>query len=276
MSSPHLPLHQWSSRHATIATLVVAGICAVTIGFVAVTGLDGTTPTFAVYRESVTVTASDGVRIVGVLRRPATDTATRYPVVVLLHDTGDDRTAWTDVESFFLSEGYATLTIDRRGHGGSTTRVVAGETHTYVPSGSLEDEMLDLTAVFAWIGGRTDIRTEDVRLIGAGSAATLAYRASGTYSQLVSTVSLDPTLGPGAVESSSTTPFVRPKTVFVVSGRDDAVARSLFDRIDDPRQLRTYRTDVRGIALLRSAAIRSDVITWLHGLTVETTDGATP
>jgi dienelactone hydrolase len=64
----------------------------------------------------LTLTTEDGVRIAATLYEPKAESP---PGLILLHELGADRSAWTPFAVQARREGYMSIAIDMRGHGAS-------------------------------------------------------------------------------------------------------------------------------------------------------------
>ena len=73
--------------------------------------------TSATSRTDVTITASDGAKLVATLVEPAT--AGKYPAVLMLHGLGATRTQVLPLADQLAAAGYVVLAPDARGHGDS-------------------------------------------------------------------------------------------------------------------------------------------------------------
>jgi len=65
------------------------------------------------------IAATDGFTLRAVLSYPKTKGQKEFKTVVLLHSLGYTSTWWGDLPAKLAEKGYAVLTIDLRGHGGS-------------------------------------------------------------------------------------------------------------------------------------------------------------
>ncbi len=66
--------------------------------------------------QDLTLTTSDGLDVY--YRHHPGDG--KHPAVIFLHGLTGNRTAWEEFEQFFAAQGYATYSMDLRGHGRST------------------------------------------------------------------------------------------------------------------------------------------------------------
>jgi predicted acyl esterase len=126
--------------------LVVAIVC---------TGA-ATAPGFA--RADHTLVMGDGVPLAATFYTPdGTPPQGGWPGVLLLHGLGGDRTQVNPLaEQFLAPYGYAVLTVDARGHGGSGGRSTL--------SGSRE--IADYAAALAWLRARPGVSDQRIGAIG--------------------------------------------------------------------------------------------------------------
>jgi pimeloyl-ACP methyl ester carboxylesterase len=106
------------------------------------------------------LTSSDGITLAATFRPGRSD---RSPGVLLLHGVGASRAATAANAAWLASLGYATLTLDFRGHGQSTT--------TRRSFGLYEAR--DAAAGLAWLKGRQPGSSVAAIGISLGGAATL-------------------------------------------------------------------------------------------------------
>ena len=141
-----------------------------------VTGLrwheTGRPPTFApldlIRREEVSYPGGGEVTIAGTLYFPKG--AAPYPAVILRGGSGPtDRTNFDYMARFFVEEGFAVLTSDKRGVGASTGNF---ETATY------RDFADDVFAGLRFLQGRKDIRRGAIGMWGHSEGAWIAPMAA--------------------------------------------------------------------------------------------------
>lgn len=111
----------------------------------------------------IRLTTDDDVSIAGTFRPGRHD---RAPAVLLLHGIGASRQATAGNAAWLAGLGYATLTIDFRGHGQSDT---TARTFGY-------DEARDALAAFRWLRARQGGARIAVLGISLGGAASLIGR----------------------------------------------------------------------------------------------------
>ena len=72
-----------------------------------------------VVKKDIKIAAKDGFSIKAVLTTPKVKGQNDYKTVVLLHSLGYNSEWWGDLPDKLIQNGYAVLTVDLRGHGGS-------------------------------------------------------------------------------------------------------------------------------------------------------------
>lgn len=110
--------------------------------------------------QDITIKTQDGLSIAGTFRPGHTD---HSPAVLLLHGVGASRSATAPNAIWLASLGYATLTIDFRGHGQSD---MAARTFGL-------NEAMDARAAFAWLKRQQHDARIGVIGISLGGAASL-------------------------------------------------------------------------------------------------------
>jgi len=215
---------------------------------------------------TVSTRAADGVELFGTLLVPELDDdVDDYPVIIFVHDDGQDRTEWRDADlARYLDVGFGVIVYDRRGYGESTHRAGGNSAGTVEPTGAVEDEVQDVIALASWIGTRDDVRNEVVGIVGSGSGATLAFLAQGKLDRVVAAVALSPigTDDPRTLAATSLT-FRPAQVLFITNDSDDAYARQLFDRTANPREIEQVAGTTHGSAFLRDDDVSRVALDWL-------------
>ena len=124
--------------------------------------------------QPVTLTTEDGWSLAA-LYQPATDA--ENPTVILLHDLGKNKEAFTSFEKALTKEGIGYLALDLRGHGQSTGK---GEYKTFAREGEnnpFNQMVKDGQAAVAFLETKK-VPLENIRLLGAGLGANVAVKAS--------------------------------------------------------------------------------------------------
>lgn len=114
--------------------------------------------------RAVTFPSLDGTTLAGEFFEASSRPA---PGVVLVHMLSRTKSDWSAVADRLQEAGITALTIDLRGHGGSSGSAQA-----------LPEMVQDVRAAVQWLAGRPGIRPESVGLVGASLGASLSLLAS--------------------------------------------------------------------------------------------------
>jgi len=114
------------------------------------------------------------------------------PAALLLHGYGEDRSVWADLVTRLLSEGWAVMTLDLRGHGQSMIRnsrpIEASESWRSDP----QQFPQDLIPALDWLKTQERIDSNRLAVIGSDVGANLALVASGRFSEVGTSVAINP------------------------------------------------------------------------------------
>lgn len=132
--------------------------------------------------REVAINAPDELALVGTLNTDGTGTP--QPGVLLLHMLGGKRSDWDETGFIALlnEAGYATLTLDLRGHGDSRAEVNWG---------SAEE---DINVVWEWFISQPEIDPANSMIIGASIGSNLALRTTASQPTVKAAVLLSPGL----------------------------------------------------------------------------------
>lgn len=78
-------------------------------------------------KKNIALAASDGFNLKATLTYPKIKGKREYKTVILIHSLGTNSGWWGELPSILLKNGYATLAIDLRGHGGSVYNARLGK-----------------------------------------------------------------------------------------------------------------------------------------------------
>ena len=122
--------------------------------------------------QAVTLETSDGWSLSGVYQTPTEE----HRTVILLHDLGKDKTAFTKFAASLASAGYGYLAFDFRGHGQSINQ---GEYASFAREG-LDNEFnkmpRDVEAAVSFLQ-KKGISLDNMVLLGAGLGANVAAKS---------------------------------------------------------------------------------------------------
>ena len=128
----------------------------------------------------VTFTSTDGTTLAGeffeAFNRPA-------PGVVLVHMLARNKSDWRELPDRIRDAGITALTIDLRGHGGSSGS-----------AGDVSAMIQDVRAAARWLASRANVRPDAIAIVGASLGASLALHAAIDLPQVRAIGLLSPSL----------------------------------------------------------------------------------
>ncbi len=206
--------------------------------------------------ESVTLQTVDQVKLVGDWYRPAGDKTTKVPAVLLLHGFGQDRELWHDfIRSHLLPAGFGALSLDLRGHGGSTTQGTASISAD--PSWRADPKQFpaDIEPALQWLKSRADVDENRIAVIGCDLGGDLAFIASGKYEEVRAAVVIS-----GDAENSkrlaSAVRDFQPHSILYITAQGDSPAaesaRQLEKLTGSPVRVQVFEnSQARGAVILK-------------------------
>jgi len=184
--------------------------------------------------QRIELEASDGLILVG-LYYALPDPHTPAPAILLMHHGGSQKESWIDFIPDLLAAGYATLTIDLRGH---------GET-----DGTFDAELAqdDAHRWLAWLREQPGVDPERVNIVGASMGGDVGLPVYAADEALASMVSLSPALEFEGINTNDAVAALGDRPIFLVAGQGavaeaDAV-RTLMQTSEGNVQARLYNND---------------------------------
>jgi pimeloyl-ACP methyl ester carboxylesterase len=172
-------------------------------------------------QRPVTFLSEDSVHLRGMYWEPRDE---RAITLVLLHDSGTDRTSWEPFVPVFRTRGWGVLTFDLRGHGESVRQDMRTDLLTPQDAdlSSPFNYPHDVRAAIAFAGRQAKADPAKVAIIGAGLGADLAYAAAGRGWGSGSTVcvSLDESRGRSLAGAGA----FAPRSIYMLYGAGDTVS----------------------------------------------------
>lgn len=154
----------------------------------------------------ITLTTSDGVA----LSADALGTGTIG--IVLLHEKGRDREAWTNFPERLAAKGMQVLNVDLRGHGASA--------HGQEPAQEDYVKMTaDVNAAVTWLAAHGATR---ISVVGAKLGANLAVVEAVDDKRVSDIVLLSPSMSVAGVNATQAITQLGGRQVLVVTAADDA------------------------------------------------------
>jgi dienelactone hydrolase len=227
------------------------------------------TPGTAVSGQGVLLNTTDQVKLAGDWYSPGGSDA-KLPAVLLVHGFGQDRRQWDSfVRDRLLPAGFAALTLDLRGHGGSKEK--AGVPLTAAVSWGSDPKQfpLDISAAIQWLKARNDVDVNRIAMIGCELGADLAFLASGKYEEVRSAIVISGDAGNAGVLSNAIPDFQPHSILFIATqGDSQAVssARAFEKQTGFPVRVQIYEnSEARGVKILKDIPEASGlVIDWLQ------------
>jgi pimeloyl-ACP methyl ester carboxylesterase len=182
--------------------------------------------------RAVSLRTSDGVTLAGSLyeatRRPA-------PAVILLHMLTRTREDWDQLGQRMSDAGVHVLTIDFRGHGGSSG----------VPD--VTRFVLDAQAARIFLSGRTDLGVSAVGIAGASVGANVAILVAVADPTIRSLALLSPSLDYRSLRTEGPMQKYGERPALLLAGTDDPYA------LRSVRALAAAGTGIREMRMLDNA-----------------------
>lgn len=210
--------------------------------------------------QEVTFPSLDGVPVSALFG--VVDQSRPCPVVILIHDLGDDKNAWLSSTSLLielLERGYMAVAIDLRGQGGTPLP----DNRQVLLLEDLENGFLDVQAALNWLPRQPGADMDRIGLIGSGSGGNIAYVSSGIYPQRIKTaVSLsaglweNETLQP-VIVGAGLQPFGPRSILFMVGGQDvlsSADGTIVLSYVDFARGLAAVTSDPKSLLIFGNSA----------------------
>jgi pimeloyl-ACP methyl ester carboxylesterase len=194
----------------------------------------------------------------------------KSPAVLLVHGFGENRHTWDPfIQSYLLPKGFGVLSLDLRGHGGSTLK--GSETVQAQPNWTSEPNQfpVDIAVAVSWLKSKQGIDANRIACIGGGMGADLAYFASGKFEEVRTAVALSPTAETALNWVKGIQNF-QPHSILFVAAEGDSPA------IDSSHQLETLtgfpvqvriilNSNLKGSKLVRDTpAVAQMVIEWIQ------------
>jgi pimeloyl-ACP methyl ester carboxylesterase len=193
--------------------------------------------------QVVQLTTTDQVRLAGEWNTPGGADG-KLPAVLLVHGFGKDRRQWDAfVKDQLLPSGFATLSLDLRGHGGS--REKAGSPLNADASWRSDPNQfpLDIEAAIQWLKLRKDVDVNRIAMIGCDLGADLAFLASGKYEEVRSAIAISADVANATLLSKSISDFQPHSILYLVAqGNSQAAdsAREFEKRTGSPVRVQVY------------------------------------
>jgi pimeloyl-ACP methyl ester carboxylesterase len=181
--------------------------------------------------------------------------------VLLLHGFGEDRTVWADFKKTLLGRGWAVMTVDLRGHGGSKTKNNLPIAASRDWRSSPHDFPLDMEAAITWLKTQTRINSNMIAVIGVDVGANLALIASGKFSQVRTVVAVNPNLREGQEMAGGAQDY-RPRSALILAS-SEAEANSIKNEVKPPSRLQVLNQDGGTASWFQNKQVSDSVLQWM-------------
>ena len=256
---PHLD--EVSIGHALISRAIFVGLGKVVKEYLAILGLLllavllAPAPVEAAGTR-VTFVSSDGTTLSGeffeAFNRPS-------PGVVLVHMLSRNKSDWRELPDRIRDAGITALTIDLRGHGGSSGS-----------AGELTAMIQDVRAAARWLASRANVRPDSIAIVGASLGASLALHAAIDLPQVRAIGLLSPSLDyRGLRTDTALVKRLGARSLWLAASTEDPLAlRTLRDfaaEASGPREQMVSNAPAHGTMLLdRDGDVGRGLVDWLR------------
>jgi len=214
-----------------------------------------------VTREKVMIECTDGYRMYGEYvkrERPARN----MPGVIFLHDFASDRNKWYPLNYLTGARGYAVLSLDLRGHGGSPA--LTGNPPTRYDKLTPEDfqkMVQDVRNAVSFLAMKRDVAGNLIAIAGIGMGANIALLAAAEpWAESVRCVIL---LSPGddyhGIDISGAAGKLKDKRVYIAVGKKDEYSYSstlkIRQLIKGPIEILEDESDAHGVQMIGKGVI---------------------
>ncbi len=206
--------------------------------------------------RAVTLPSLDGTALAGEYFEASSRLA---PAVVLVHMLTRSKSEWGSLPDRIQEAGISALTIDLRGHGGSSGSPQA-----------LAEMVQDVRAAVQWVAARQGVRPGSIGLIGASLGASLSLLASVELPAVRAIALLSPSLDYRGLRTDvNLIKRLGPRSIWLAASAEDPLAlRTLRDFAAEnsgPREQTISNTAAHGTALLeRDADVTRALVDWLR------------
>ena len=212
---------------------------------------------------NMTFVTSDNVTLAGTYQRPAARSGTKFPVVVLIHQGGSNRTEWNPYLSAFTTAGYATFSFDIRGHGQS------GGSFSSSDYNNPDTLPKDVVAALAYVHVQPNAESARVGIVGASVGGNLACVARQKH-WVKTAVNLSGKTS--AVHNLADVTTLDLESMFHISSSGDqngnrAIwANELYNLTKVPRQIEIISgSSAHGVSIIAyDLTLLDRIITWLN------------
>lgn len=197
----------------------------------------------------------EGIDLAGSFYVPE-DLPPPWPGIILLHMLGQERSSWDAFARQLTDAGYASLSVDLRGHGETGGEV------------DWDLAISDLQQVWSYLAGKENIDQDRTAIIGASIGANLALIAGANEASVKTVVLLSPGLDYSGVETITAVHSFGPRPILFAASQDDPYAAdsaiSLENDAAGETGLIIYESAGHGLnMLMNEPGLSQQIIAWL-------------
>ena len=255
---PHLD--EVSIGHALISRAIFVGLSKVVKEYLAILGALLLGVLLAAPVEAagspVRFVSTDGTTLAGEFFEAANRPS---PGVVLVHMLSRHKGDWRGLPDRIRDAGITALTIDLRGHGGSSGSAA-----------DLKEMIQDVRAAVRWLASRANMRPDAIAIVGASLGASLALLAAAELPQVRAIGLLSPSLDyRGLRTDTGLVKRLGSRSLWLAASMDDPLAlRTLRDfaaESSGPREQMVSSAAAHGTLLLdRDGDVSRGLVDWLR------------
>ena len=203
----------------------------------------------------------DRVQIFGSFEMPVGLPAP-IPVALLLHGYGESRVVWEDLEERLLTEGWAVMAIDLRGHGLSTTRNMEAIVPQLAWRADSQQFPQDVEPALNWLQSQARLDSNRIAVIGADVGANLALIAGGRFPEVGTVVAINPDLEEALALAGSARAFT-PRTAHLIVP-EEGVGEGIRSYVTGASRITIVNPEFEGTgAWLNAGETIDEIVRWL-------------
>ncbi len=218
----------------------------------------------------ITVMTRDSTIIHSDLYLPTDTAVAKFPLIVLLHALGKDRTSYEHFVPLLLAQNMAVLNIDLRGHGKSAfvrRQVRTAAQLETIDFRMMPGDLLQLLAVFGEKWPRLDLTR--LGIVGASIGSTAGAFYAADHTEVRALVMISPGLDYRHLNTEAQIVKYSRRPLLLMTGKYDMYsyrsANTLYDAALGEKILKIYDTSKHGTELFQAApGSDSLIVNWLQ------------
>lgn len=207
------------------------------------------------------LTSSDGYHVVAWYWPPrVNNSGSKVPAVILLHMFKQDKSSWEPIAKTLLSEGYAVIAIDLRGHGETLAPDLRPLAATDLEDTDFAGMLKDVAAAHAFLEQQQGVDSDRVAIIGASIGANLGLLYASNDRRVRTVVAMSPGLDYHGLQPATALLGLDRRPLFLIASEGDKYSadtcRTLQEQAmeDAPISLRIFKGKAHGTDLLAAEA----------------------